>query len=48
MEEKERKSWSKLVNIFECSELLIELLIYSSKGLIRLFFILCEFLGDWG
>jgi hypothetical protein len=47
-EGKEKKSWSWLLDIFECSELLIDILIYGSKGLIRLVFLLCEFLGDWG
>jgi hypothetical protein len=37
-EGKEKKSWSWLLDI----------LIYGSKGLIRLVFLLCEFLGDWG
>jgi hypothetical protein len=49
MEEgEEKKSWSWLVDIFKCSELIFETLVYVSKGLIRLVFILCEFFGDWG
>jgi hypothetical protein len=46
--EDEKKSESWIWNIFECSELIFDTLVYASKGLIRLMVLLCEFLGDWG